>query len=193
MTNGENEMPQTANNLMNISEAMKQRTDSAARELGANYAAWTIAMMDPHAIKDLEWFIQALREAKDNNDTEAIRSHMESIREVLYPPSTELLEGALDLDAFEAKASSTSAGVAARKEVADALQGFFERYLKHKEVAGFSTQNEVAEAAGISLSTVQSIESGRVRPQYKTVQALASAFDVSVDELAGKMWTTREK
>jgi DNA-binding XRE family transcriptional regulator len=55
----------------------------------------------------------------------------------------------------------------------------------HKARCNLTTIRAVAEVAGLSPTTVQAIEKQRVKPQFKTVQALAKAFGVGVEALAG--------
>ena len=45
------------------------------------------------------------------------------------------------------------------------------------------TQVELAEKAHITQSTVQAYESGRAKPMYNTMVALANALEVDVDDL----------
>lgn len=45
------------------------------------------------------------------------------------------------------------------------------------------TQVELAEKAHITQSTVQAYESGRAKPMYNTMVALANALEVNVDDL----------
>ena len=45
------------------------------------------------------------------------------------------------------------------------------------------TQTELAERAHLTQSTIQAYESGRARPLYNTMTALANALEVDVDDL----------
>ncbi|QKT08003.1 helix-turn-helix transcriptional regulator [Gordonia sp. X0973] len=54
-----------------------------------------------------------------------------------------------------------------------------------RKAAGLSAQ-AVAEASGLSIDTVRSIESGRTAsPAFVTVARLAAVLDVSLDSLSG--------
>ena len=46
------------------------------------------------------------------------------------------------------------------------------------------TQTELAEKVHITQSAVQSYESGRAKPMYNTMVALANALEVDVNDLA---------
>ena len=48
------------------------------------------------------------------------------------------------------------------------------------------TQKQVAEGASITEVAVQNYESGRRKPNYDTLIALADYFDVSLDYLVGR-------
>ena len=45
------------------------------------------------------------------------------------------------------------------------------------------TQTELAERAHLTQSTIQAYESGRAKPLYNTMAALANALEVDVDDL----------
>ncbi len=71
--------------------------------------------------------------------------------------------------------------------------------MKNKELArrikdlrnrrGFS-QEELSETTGLSLRTIQRIENGETEPRGDSLKRLASAFDVSPDEIMD--WTVQE-
>jgi transcriptional regulator with XRE-family HTH domain len=48
------------------------------------------------------------------------------------------------------------------------------------------TQQELAEAADLNLSTVMRIETDRVEPRFSTIRKLAKALDVDPRELTRK-------
>jgi transcriptional regulator with XRE-family HTH domain len=48
------------------------------------------------------------------------------------------------------------------------------------------TQQEVATAADLNLSTVMRIENDRVEPRFSTIRKLAKALDVNARELTKK-------
>ena len=48
------------------------------------------------------------------------------------------------------------------------------------------TQQELAEAADLGLSTVLRIENDRVEPRFSTIRKLAKALDVNARELTKK-------
>ena len=48
------------------------------------------------------------------------------------------------------------------------------------------TQDELAEKAGVSQSTVANIELNNAEPQFRTIRKLAKALDVDPTELLGE-------
>jgi transcriptional regulator with XRE-family HTH domain len=47
------------------------------------------------------------------------------------------------------------------------------------------TQDELAEKAGVSQSTIANIERDNVEPQFRTIRKLAKALDLEPTELLG--------
>lgn len=68
------------------------------------------------------------------------------------------------------------------KELAQKIKGLRNR-------KGFS-QEELAEKAGLSLRTIQRIENGETEPRGDSLKRIASAFDVSSDEILD--WAVQE-
>jgi transcriptional regulator with XRE-family HTH domain len=59
--------------------------------------------------------------------------------------------------------------------------------LKRLRTAADLTQQDLAMKAGLSISAVVQIESGKIpNPRMDTLRALAKALGVSLDELAGE-------
>ena len=48
------------------------------------------------------------------------------------------------------------------------------------------TQDELAEKAGVSQSTIANIERNNAEPQFRTISKLAKALDVDPTELLGE-------
>ena len=48
------------------------------------------------------------------------------------------------------------------------------------------TQDELAEKAGVSQSTIANIERNNAEPQFRTIRKLARALDVEPTELLGE-------
>lgn len=48
------------------------------------------------------------------------------------------------------------------------------------------TQQELAEAANLNLSTIMRIENDRVEPRFRTIRKLAKALEVDSQELTRK-------
>ncbi|MFC1566527.1 helix-turn-helix domain-containing protein [bacterium] len=61
-----------------------------------------------------------------------------------------------------------------------------EQIRKYRKKSNLS-QQKLAEKAGMSIPTITSIEHGRSQyPKYQTIQKIALALKVSIDELMGK-------
>lgn len=56
--------------------------------------------------------------------------------------------------------------------------------IRQRRLRRFLTQQELAELAGVSKRTVQSVEKG-TRPRGSTARALAEALGLTIDELTG--------
>ncbi len=54
----------------------------------------------------------------------------------------------------------------------------------HRKILGW-TQNELAAKAGLSIEMINRIEGGRVVPSLRTVEGLASLFDLPVRDMFG--------
>jgi transcriptional regulator with XRE-family HTH domain len=60
------------------------------------------------------------------------------------------------------------------------------RKLKEARVRRLLTQEELAEKAGVSPSTVVNIERDQTVPHFRTIRKLAKALDVDPTELVGE-------
>ena len=57
--------------------------------------------------------------------------------------------------------------------------------LKNVRTRRLLTQDELAEMAGVSQSTIANIERNNAEPQFRTIRKLAKALDVEPTELLG--------
>ncbi len=156
---------------------LKQHEDKRYEALSAVVA---IVQMDPHGREDLITYIKALNEAQVTGDEQEKEYVMKAILEVF---EIDGIEDGSDLDAWEEEAGASVAGKQAAKEIAQETDRFFARYQRMKSRSGLTTIRQVADAAGLSPTTVQAIEKQRVKPQFRTLQALAKAFKIDVAEL----------
>ncbi len=58
--------------------------------------------------------------------------------------------------------------------------------LKATRTRRLLTQDELAERAGVSQSTIANIERDNAEPQFRTIRKLAKALDVEPTELVGE-------
>jgi len=61
-------------------------------------------------------------------------------------------------------------------------QKFLRAYNSYKSKLGLSNRDEVAKLTGINARYISEIESGRHKPQFKTVKRIADAFGADVTE-----------
>ena len=115
-------------------------------------------------------------------DPKAIRYCREALDEMMRG---EVSDETTDLGEWYEKISKTSKGQAAIEKHESEKREFLAIYRNLKARAGLSTLRQVARRAGLSLGTVQGIESGRLMPQFRTLEKLAVAFGVSVSVLCG--------
>ena len=57
--------------------------------------------------------------------------------------------------------------------------------LKEVRTRRLLTQDELAEKAGVSQSTIANIERDNAEPQFRTIRKLAKALDIEPTELLG--------
>jgi transcriptional regulator with XRE-family HTH domain len=57
--------------------------------------------------------------------------------------------------------------------------------LKEARTRRLLTQDELAEKAGVSQSTIANIERNNAEPQFRTIRKLAKALDIDPTELLG--------
>jgi transcriptional regulator with XRE-family HTH domain len=57
--------------------------------------------------------------------------------------------------------------------------------LKQVRTRRLLTQDELAETAGVSQSTIANIERNNAEPQFRTIRKLAKALDIDPTELLG--------
>lgn len=163
-------------------------SDALASRDMAKAIALAIVRLKPHDYGDLIVHMQELQKLRANGrsvDTNLEEYFLTAIRECFEPTDLDELRNAITLDEFENNLVNTSKGYDEARRRLD-YQGtlFLRRYCELKAKAGLVTHEEVARAAGISIGTVQAIESGRVnRPHFKTLKALADAFSVGIASL----------
>lgn len=143
-----------------------------------------------HHHKHLAELMGMLQELKKNNPPrEEIEEVVDTASEVieaikaLQENRFGLDEQGKDLDSIEDEFVATEVG----KTAADELQSDVERFMKNyntlKAKLGLMTQQEVAKLTGIDRRYISIIESGKHRPQFKTLKRLADAFGVELDQL----------
>ncbi|MEI7767613.1 MAG: helix-turn-helix transcriptional regulator [Phycisphaerae bacterium] len=147
---------------------------------GALSAVVALVQMDPHARADLIVYLKALNEAQAAKDVQEQEYLLKAILEIMEVDGP---EDGPDLAGWEAEAKATVAGRRAAQELAGETQRFFAVYQRLKAQSGLDTIRKVARAAGLSPTTVQAIEKQRVKPQFRTLQALAKGFKVDAGVL----------
>lgn len=143
-------------------------------------AVAAITHLDPDARADLISYLKALDKAIAEGNQEEQEYLLKAILEVFEIDGGEETG---DLDDWEKELRSSAAGRKAGKELDAETERFFKAYQRCKARSRLTTIRKVADAAGISPTTVQAIEKKRVKPQFRTIQALAKAFKVDPAEL----------
>lgn len=114
---------------------------------------------------------------------QALRDNDEAAKAAMIEYASEVLGGVSPATISEDELRAEPVWDAAFNRADAERASFFDAYVAAKHKAGLSTQREVADAAGISPTTVQQIEARQVRPQFRTIEKLATAFGVPVGDL----------
>jgi DNA-binding XRE family transcriptional regulator len=165
---------------MNATAKIKELKQHEDKRHGALSAVVAIVQMDPHAREDLITYIKALNESQMTGDDQEQEYVLKAILEVF---EVDGVEDGPDLEAWEEESKLSATGRRAAKELAVETDRFFDIYQRMKSRSGLTTIRQVADAAGLSPTTVQAIEKQRVKPQFRTLQALAKAFKIDVTDL----------
>jgi DNA-binding XRE family transcriptional regulator len=165
---------------MSIIAKIAERKQKEDKHHGALSATLAIFQMDPNAREDLITYMAALNEAQKAGDEDEQEYLGNAILEVIEFNGD---EDDSDLDAWEKSTTDTAEGRKAKEELQVETDNFFNAYQHYKANCGLTTIRAVADAAGLSPTTVQAIEKQRVKPQFKTITALAKAFGVRPEEL----------
>jgi len=88
-----------------------------------------------------------------------------------------------DIDIMEAEFEGTDSRKRAAAELQSEVEQFMKNYNSFKAKLGLVTQQDVAKLTGIDRRYISIIESGKHKPQFKTLKRLADAFGVEVDQL----------
>jgi DNA-binding XRE family transcriptional regulator len=166
---------------MNLTQKLQEKMEHEEKRFGALSAAGAMLQMDPHARHDLITYLRALNECEKAGDEEEQAYLFQAIQEVM---EIKEVEDGPDLNGWIREGESSPEGKAAASELARETQRFFEAYQRCKIKSKLTTIRQIAKAAKLSATTVQAIEKQRVKPQFKTIKALAMAFKVQVKELA---------
>ena len=150
--------------------------------LAPGAVAELIASLDDDAWSLISEHRAGLREARAEGDAESAEFLFRGIERALFPPSR---ADDIDYETFrrsvEADPELGRLDEAHRADRAD----FFRRYQEAKARSGLTTYREIAAKAGVSVTTVQAVESRVGKPHFRTIKKLADAFGVDVTELTG--------
>jgi DNA-binding XRE family transcriptional regulator len=163
--------------IAKLTESLQARHRAVQGEFCGLNAALAIAQMDPHSLDDLVCYLRDLEQAHRTGDEEAQEYLVEAIAEVFTRIDVSAVG---DIGSWEASLAASPDGQAAVHQVEADAKRFLERYRDLKSRSGLKTQRDVAAAAGLSLTTVNAIEQGAVRPHFKTLEKLAAAFNKSL-------------
>ncbi len=111
--------------------------------------------------------------------TSEVIEAIQALREDRYV----LDEQGKDIDVVETEFEGTESGKKAAAELQADVELFMKNYNSFKAKLGLVTQQDVAKLTGIDRRYVSIIESGKHKPQFKTLKRLADAFGVEVEQL----------
>jgi DNA-binding XRE family transcriptional regulator len=168
---------------MSITAKIAERKQQEDKRHDAFNVAAAIVQLDPHAREDLITYMKAFNEAQTAGDEQEQEYLVKAILEVFEVNPD---EDGPDLETWEEEIRSSGKGREAAKALQDETDRFFKAYQQYKARCSLTTVRAIAEAAGLSPTTVQAIEKQSVKPQFKTIRALAKAFGVPPEALNGK-------
>lgn len=164
-----------------VSRAPK-RAEAPRAQARGDEVLRAISACSAEQIRVLSVYLDSLAAARSEADEESTAFFMEAISDIFDPPP---VGDDIDLTEIIQRAAATPEG----RAIIDGFEAddrrFFERYLDLKSKSGLNTYRKIAKAAGISVSTVQAIEDQRIKPQFRTIEKLAKAFNVPVSALLG--------
>lgn len=146
-------------------------------------AVAAFVQMEPRAREDLIAHLTALNAAQQAGDKQEQGYVVKAIREMF---EVEADQAPIDLVGWERQITKSAKGHAAAAALRIENERFFRAYQQQKARRNLNTIRAVAQAAGISPTTVHAIEKQKIKPQFKTVLALAKAFKVSPETLHGE-------
>ncbi|MFN0010291.1 MAG: helix-turn-helix domain-containing protein [Phycisphaerales bacterium] len=165
-----------AGTALSVQAALERRKQAAFTLFGPEAAAIAIADLDPHALNDLRVYVDDLRKAREQNSAEAMRYVLDAIAELFGRAD---MTKAMATDEVLAKVVGSAAGATAVQLQNAHRLAFRAKYFELKSLSGLATIKAVADATGLSPTTVQAIEdeANTAVPQFRTLQRLAAGFN----------------
>ena len=121
---------------------------------------------------DIKYAVEQVIEAMEVRKKEFVDNHYVEIEEY-------------DLEEWENELSSGEDGKISKEDLEKEIADFLKKYYSLKTKHGFETQQEVADLTGLDRRQISRLESGKVKPQFKTLQKIALAFGVDISDLIG--------
>ncbi len=91
-----------------------------------------------------------------------------------------LSDDSLEIEQYEEEFLDSDEGKKGSELYNQNKDTFLKKYIELKEKLGLKTQQEVADLTGIDRRQISRLEAGNHRPQFKTLQKLASGFGIKV-------------
>ena len=157
---------------------------------GSRFLASWVCKLDDALWRELGFAREQYWQMLRAGDQQGASAALSLVRQLVHPLCREdsNRSGSTPLVAWAGDLSSDIPANTERRKVEQAAAmdraRFFDRYLYLKSRSGLETIEQVADAAGVSKSTIVAIEKRRVRPQFRTLCKIANAFGVDVRELA---------
>jgi DNA-binding XRE family transcriptional regulator len=168
---------------MSIMANIARQKQNEDKHHDAFSAVAAIVQMDPHAREDLICYLKAFNESQVAGDEQEQEYLVKAIQEIF---EVNRAEDSPEINAWENEIKSSAKGREAAEDLRNETDRFFNFYQECKARSGLTTIRAVAEAAGLSPTTVQAVEKQKVKPQFRTIQALAKAFGVEPGKLNGR-------
>jgi transcriptional regulator with XRE-family HTH domain len=143
--------------------------------------AAAILSLDDRQMEHLSVWLSDYRRLRTENDKSTMEYLSCTLLEIFTPASGE----SIDIEEWLEKNFDPQVLKEARDAVQREREEFFDKYQGLKVKSGLNTYKKLADAAGISVTTIQQIEKRRIKPQFRTIEKLAKAFGVDPIELLG--------
>jgi len=184
VTKPENMDPDTliewSKNAAAVAQSQCSEAEAYFNSMKRHYGNVTLLLERMQMVRD-----DAGRQEEEGEAEEIVCTLTEVVEAMDALRNEQFSDGASTLDDEERAILDTEDGQAADRQLAVEAQAFLKAYFHHKSRLGLRTQEDVERLTGISRRYISAIESGKHRPQFRTLKRLADAFGVDVTNIMG--------